>query len=154
MSCSTFTNSHGTAFSSKRMDWETPPSLFKSLDQEFHFTLDAAASEETAKCPRYYTLKDDGLAQDWGGETVFCNPPYGRQLAKWVEKASVESRKPGTTVVLLIPARTDTRWFHGFIHRQAEVRFLKGRIHFLVDGIQGNAAPFPSMVVVMGGSNV
>lgn len=147
-----FTGSGGVAYSSQRMDWETPTALFDQLDAEFHFTLDAAASHDNHKCSRYFTVEDDGLTQSWAGETVFCNPPYGRELARWVEKAWREAQAPGTTVVLLIPARTDTRWFHSYIHRRAEVRFLKGRIKFETGGVAGDSAPFPSMVVVMGGA--
>jgi site-specific DNA-methyltransferase (adenine-specific) len=85
------------------------------------------------------------LRQDWGGHVVFCNPPYGRELPKWVEKAYNESKKPGTTEVMLIPARTDTRYFHDYIYHKAEIRFIKGRLKF---GGSKNSAPFPSMVVI------
>lgn len=147
-----FTKAGGVAFSSDRMDWETPTHLFDQLDAEFHFTVDAAASETNHKCERYFTAQSDGLTQDWSGETVFCNPPYGRELPKWVEKCHREAQKPGTTVVMLIPSRTDTRWFHSFIHRRAEVRFIKGRIKFETAGVAGDSAPFPSMIVVFGGA--
>lgn len=147
-----FAGSGGVAYSSKRMDWETPTALFDQLDAEFHFTLDAAASHDNHKCSRYFTAEDDGLAQSWAGETVFCNPPYGRELTRWVEKAWREAQAPATTIVLLIPARTDTKWFHSYIHRRAEIRFLKGRIRFEVGGVACDSAPFPSMVVVMGGA--
>lgn len=103
---SAFTQAGGAAFSSDRMDWETPQDLFEELDARYHFTLDAAASDANAKCDRYYTSADDGLAQDWAGETVFLNPPYGRELPRWVAKAAGEALKPGTLVVLLVPART------------------------------------------------
>lgn len=103
-------------FSSKRHDWETPQQFFDELDREFHFTLDPCCTPETAKCNKYYTSKENGLLQDWDGETVFCNPPYGRELAKWIEKCYFESRKPNTTVAMLIPARTDTIAFHKYIY--------------------------------------
>lgn len=133
-------------FSSKNDDWATPQSFFDQLDAEFHFTLDPCASSENAKCRKFYTQHEDGLAQDWGGEVVFCNPPYGRKIADWVKKCCEESGKPNTTVVMLIPARTDTRYFHEFIyHRATEIRFIRGRLKF---GDGKAPAPFPSMVVV------
>ena len=132
-------------FSSKRMDWATPIDFFNELDKEFHFTLDPCASDENAKCENYYTVEENGLLQDWCGETVFCNPPYGRELPKWIEKCYLESKKPNTTVVMLIPARTDTRAFHNFIYNKSEIRFIKGRLKF---GDGKNSAPFPSMVVI------
>lgn len=125
--------------------WATPQDFFDKLDAEFHFTLDPCADDGNHKCDRYYTREQDGLTQDWGGETVFCNPPYGREIPKWVKKAYEESRKDNTVVVMLIPARTDTRWFHDYIYNQAEIRFIKGRLRF---GESNNNAPFPSMVVV------
>lgn len=132
-------------FSSATDLWSTPQDFYDELDAEFHFTLDPCATAENAKCVKFYTVKDDGLRQDWGGERVFCNPPYGRALYAWVKKAHDESHKPGTRVVMLIPARTDTRYFHEFIYHKAEVRFIKGRLKF---GGSKNSAPFPSMVVV------
>ena len=132
-------------FSSRTDEWATPAALFAELDAEFHFTLDPCASSTNHKCPRYYTREQDGLAQDWGGQIVFCNPPYGRAIADWVRKCSAEAKKPHTRVVMLIPARTDTAYFHDYIyHKASEVRFLRGRLHFNEAG----AAPFPSMVVV------
>lgn len=133
-------------FSSERMDWETPQDFFDKLNVEFHFTLDPCANEQNAKCKKFYTIEQDGLAQSWQGEIVFCNPPYGRELSKWVEKAYKESRKPNTIVVMLIPARTDTKYFHQYIYKKSEIRFIKGRLKF---GNSTNGAPFPSMVVVM-----
>ncbi|HQE50436.1 MAG TPA: phage N-6-adenine-methyltransferase [Fervidobacterium sp.] len=131
--------------SSNRDDWETPQKLFDDLNAEFGFTLDPCASHENAKCAKYYTKEDDGLAQSWQDEVVFMNPPYGREIGKWVEKAYRES-VGGAVVVCLLPARTDTRWFHDYILDKAdEIRFIKGRLKF---GESKNSAPFPSMIVV------
>ena len=133
-------------FSSATDMWATPQEFFDKLNAEFRFNLDPCALPGNAKCEKYYTPEDDGLLQDWGGHVVFCNPPYGRKIYAWVRKCSEESRKPGTQVVMLIPARTDTRYFHEFIyHKAKEVRFLKGRLKF---GNAKQSAPFPSMVVV------
>lgn len=135
--------------SSKKMDWCTPRDFFDGLDAEFHFTLDAASSDKNAKCKRHFTVFDDGLTQDWSGSTVFCNPPYGRLLCEWVHKGYEESRKPGTVVVMLIPARTDTSYWHEYIFGKAEYRFIKGRLKFTDEnGIASNPAPFPSAVVI------
>lgn len=132
-------------FSRKEDTWETPQDFFDRLDAEFNFTLDPCCAVETAKCKKFYTIAEDGLKQSWEGETIYVNPPYGRAIADWVRKAYEESRKPNTTVVMLLPARTDTKWFHGYIYGKAEVRFVKGRLKF--GGSQYNA-PFPNMVVV------
>ena len=135
--------------SSKNMCWCTPQDFFDKLNEEFSFTLDAAATDKTAKCPLYFTPETDGLKSSWkvaGGGTVFCNPPYGREIGKWVQKA-YEEAQAGTPIVLLIPARTDTSYFHDFIYHKAEIRFIKGRLKF---GGCKDAAPFPSMVVIFG----
>jgi site-specific DNA-methyltransferase (adenine-specific) len=132
---------------SDRDDWETPPDVFAALNGEFQFTLDPCCTVQTAKCARFFTSDDDGLSQDWGTESVFVNPPYGRELAKWVAK-SLQASLNGATVVLLIPARTDTAYFHEHIYGVAEIRFLRGRIYFHRDGVAVDRAPFPSMVVV------
>lgn len=135
-----------TLFSTGTDDWETPPAFFAALNKEFGFTVDVAADDGNHKCSRYYTEGENGLLQDWGGETVWCNPPYSRgQQDIFVKKAYEESKKPGTTVVMLIPARTDTERFHDYILGKAEIRFIKGRIKFV--GAQ-HGAPFPSMVVI------
>ena len=144
-----FTDSGGAAYMSDRMDWETPTDLFSRLDNEFHFTLDAASSETNHKCSKYYTAGNSAFDHEWGGETVFCNPPYGKAISEWVRKCSMEASRKGTIVVMLLPARTDTRWFQQFILNRAEVRFLKGRLRFETNGIPGGPAPFPSMIVVM-----
>lgn len=130
-------------FSSKTDLWETPQDFFRALDSEYHFDTDACALPENAKCRNYYTPEMDGLNQDWIG-VCWCNPPYGRKIGDWVRKAS-ESADTGATVVMLLPARTDTKWFHEYIYGRAEIRFIRGRLKF---GGSQNAAPFPSMVVI------
>jgi len=125
-------------------EWTTPQWLFDELDGEFHFNLDPCSTDENAKCKTHFTVSDDGLHKNWGGCRVFCNPPYS-QIAKWVEKAYRESLKEGTVVVLLIPARTDTRYFHDYIYHRSEIRFISGRLKF--SNAKWNA-PFPSMVVI------
>jgi phage N-6-adenine-methyltransferase len=133
-------------FSSQTDLWATPQEFFDKLNAEFGFTLDPCATHENAKCDKYFTIKEDGLKQNWQGETVFCNPPYGRVIKDWVKKCYEESRKENTTVVMLIPARTDTSYFHDYIYNKAkEIRFIRGRLKF---GNAKNSAPFPSMVVV------
>ena len=131
-------------FSSKTDLWETPQEFFDELDQEFHFDLDVCALPENAKCSRYYSPEQNGLSQPWEG-VCWCNPPYGRGIGKWVQKGFLASVSGGATVVMLLPARTDTKWFHEYIYGKAEVRFIKGRLKF---GGSKNSAPFPSMVVV------
>ena len=131
--------------SSKTDNWATPQDFFDKLNEEFHFTLDPCANEENHKCDLFYTTEQDGLTKDWGGHVVFCNPPYGKEIADWVRYSYEQSQKPNTTVVMLIPARTDTRYFHDYIYGKAEIRFIKGRLKF---GDATTAAPFPSMVVV------
>lgn len=133
-------------FSRKSDEWETPPELFAELNKEFSFDLDPCATAGNAKCARYFTLEDDGLAQNWGGCSVFCNPPYSN-IKAWVKKAAEEAQR-GALVVMLIPARTDTRWFHDYIYHKAEIRFIRGRLRF--SGSK-TPAPFPSMVVIFRG---
>lgn len=133
-------------YSSEDQTWETPPEVFIPLNKEFGFTLDPCCLPETAKCDKYFTPANDGLLQDWRGHIVFVNPPYGKILGTWVEKCYNESRKPDTIVVALLPARTDTKYFHAYIYKKAkEIRFIKGRIKFLGGK---HSAPFPSMIVV------
>lgn len=127
-------------YSSRSEMWETPQHLFEELNQEFHFTLDVCATPENAKCRNFYTPEQDGLKMPWFG-TCWCNPPYGKEISKWVEKAS----KANCTVVVLIPARTDTKWFHDWAYQKAEIRFIKGRLKF---GNSKNPAPFPSMLLI------
>lgn len=130
-------------FSSLSDMWETPKEFFNALDTEFHFNIDVCATPQNAKCAAYYTPEMNGLYQQWKG-VCWCNPPYGRDIGRWVEKAS-DSAANGALVVMLLPARTDTRWFHDYILGKAEVRFIKGRLKF--SGAK-NSAPFPSMVVI------
>jgi phage N-6-adenine-methyltransferase len=130
--------------------WRTPLWLYRVLDREFSFGLDAAASAENALAARYYDRSQDALAQDWGGHgSVWCNPPYGRPIPLWVQKAHEESRTSGVAVVLLLPARTDTRYFHEVCEPHGEVRLLRGRLRFLEEnGSPRECATFPSMVVI------
>ena len=134
-------------FSNASCEWSTPQDFFDALDAEFHFTLDPCSTDDNAKCKKHYTKEQDGLVQDWSDETVFCNPPYGREMPKWVKKC-YEHMSGGGIAVMLIPARTDTKAFHEYIYGKAEIRFLKGRLKF---GGSNNNAPFPSMVVVFDG---
>ena len=129
-------------FSSKNSEWSTPQDLFEELDAIFHFDLDACATAANAKCRRYFTKADDALKQKWIG-TVFMNPPYGRQIGAFVRKA-YESSREGATVVCLLPARTDTRWWHRHVTK-GHVVFLRGRLKF---GGSANSAPFPSAIVI------
>ena len=137
-------------FTSNSDEWATPQDVYDMLDKEFNFDLDPCATEENHKCEKYYTTETDGLLQKWGGYRVFCNPPYSN-IAVWVEKAFRETRNDNTLVVLLIPARTDTRYFHDFIYQRTEIRFIKGRLKF---GDSKNSAPFPSMVVIFRGAKI
>lgn len=132
-------------YSSKSEEWETPQELFDELNKKHHFTLDPCATDKNWKCAYHFTKEQDGLVQNWGGQIVFCNPPYGRNISKWVAKAAKEGAKNFTKVVMLLPARTDTAWFHDYIYNKAEVVFLRGRLKF---GGSKNSAPFPSMIVI------
>lgn len=145
---SNFYSAGAAAMTSDRDDWETPQDLFDRLDATYHFTLDPCSTHENAKCEKHFTAEDDGLSRSWAGETVFCNPPYGRSIGAWVRKCSEESRH--AKVVMLIPARTDTAYFHDYIYRKARVEFLRGRLKFERGGRSLNAAPFPSMIVEFG----
>jgi phage N-6-adenine-methyltransferase len=130
-------------FTSRSDRWATPIEFFRQLDREFGFTLDVCALADNAKCERYFSPDDDGLRQEWRG-TCWMNPPYGRVIALWMQKA-YESALAGATVVCLVPARTDTRWWQDFATKAAEIRFVSGRLKF---GEAVNSAPFPSAVVV------
>lgn len=134
-------------FSRSSDEWETPQQLFDSLDAEFHFTLDACATDKNHKCDRYYTIEDNGLSKDWSGECVWVNPPYSK-ISAWVEKCYREGIKDNTIVVMLIPSRTDTKYFHRFILHRSELRFVRGRVRFN----NADNAPFPSMIVIFRGA--
>lgn len=134
-------------FKSGSCEWSTPQWFFDELNEEFGFTLDPCATELNHKCENYYTKNENGLEQDWAGNVVFCNPPYGREIGEWVRKCHEEAKKPDTMCVMLIPARTDIKYFHEYIYNQAEVRFIRGRLKF---GDGNGRAPFPSMIVVFG----
>lgn len=136
-------------FSSKSDEWATPADLFNELNKEFSFTLDPCATDQNHKCEKYFTIEDDGLSKSWQNEIVFCNPPYSK-IKIWVEKCAKEARQNGAIVVLLIPARTDTKYFHNYIYHKCEIRFIKGRLKF---GDSKNSAPFPSMVCIFKGVN-
>jgi phage N-6-adenine-methyltransferase len=129
-------------------EWETPPELFKRYDDEYHFDIDVAANPRNKKCPRYFTEEENGLIQPWKG-TCWLNPPYGRGIEPWIRKA-YESAQAGATVVALLPARTDTRWFHEYVYGKARIEFLRGRVHFRL-GERSGPANFPSMVVIWRG---
>ena len=141
-------------FSSKSNEWGTPQAFYDKLNRLFNFTLDPCSNGVNNKCSKYYTIEDDGLTKSWKNETVFVNPPYS-DVGKWVQKSYEESRDNGATVALLIPARTDTKYWHEYIMKGATtIYFVKGRLKFEKDdGIGSNAAPFPSAVVVFGGYN-
>lgn len=127
-------------------EWMTPPEVFEPLDHEFRFTVDVCATPSNAKCVRFWTEKDNGLIQDWHGERVFMNPPYGREIPPWTEKA----RESGAYVVVgLLPASTDLEWWHrDVVAASAEVRYLRGRVRFLTGGPYRASGFFPSVIVV------
>jgi phage N-6-adenine-methyltransferase len=131
-------------FSSASEEWETPQKFFDAVDAVFHFTLDVCAAHDNAKCDRYYTREDDGLSRVWRG-VCWMNPPYGREISLWVKKAYESSLTDGAVVVCLLPARTDTRWWHDYVLCHAErIWFVRGRLRFSGKG----SAPFPSALIV------
>jgi phage N-6-adenine-methyltransferase len=145
----------GLMFSKASDEWSTPQVFFDALDREFRFGLDAAASDDNAKCTAFFTRDDDALTRNWypgQGWAVWLNPPYS-QCREFIAKAAEESMLNGVTVVALVPSRTDTKWWHGSVWNErlnrpydgVEVRFIKGRLKF---GDGKNSAPFPSVVVV------
>lgn len=149
-------------FSSMSGNWQTPIELFRELDKEFHFNLDPCTTEDNPLGTRFYYSKEmDGLNKTWYRylwgvslgdgftqiKSVFVNPPYGRKIGLWIEKAYKESQR-GCTVVMLIPSRTDTVWWHRWVMKAEEIRFIKGRLKF---GGAKNSAPFPSAIVVFRG---
>ena len=129
-------------FKSNSSEWSTPQWLFDRYNDVYKFNLDVCATPENAKCSNYYTKNDNGLIQSWHGN-CWMNPPYGREITKWVEKAYNESLNNGVLIICLLPARTDTKWFHEYC-TQGNINFLKGRLKF---GNATNSAPFPSMIV-------
>lgn len=130
-------------FSQTSEDWATPQDVFDKLNEEFHFTLDAAASAENAKCDRFFDKNTDGLKQDWSGERVYVNPPYNRYtMGAWLAKMA---ECKADVCVALLPARTNTSWFHDFILGKAEIRFIRGKLKF--NGYKWEA-PFPNIIVV------
>lgn len=135
---------------SKSVVWRTPPALYLALDKEFAFTIDAAADEGNAQCDRFFDREQDALKLPWGGERMFVNPPYGRQLKEWVRKAMLEAQENGALVVMVLPARTGNSWFHQYCLPHAEIRFIRGRLNFAKGnvGAKRYRAPFDSMVVV------
>ena len=148
--------------SSKRHDWRTPPELFKRLDREFGFLMDAAASKDNALCEYHMSVKDDALTAHWADHmqptlkkrrpmvaSVFCNPPYGRGVGKWVQKAYEESKESLLTVVVLVFACTDTKWWRDWAWKADEIRFISGRLKFLNhEGKEEAAAPKGSAILV------
>jgi phage N-6-adenine-methyltransferase len=140
-------------FSSRTHEWSTPQDLFDRLNAKYRFTLDVCATPENAKCARFFTKEQDGLNRGWGGERVWCNPPYGRMIWEWVHRCSwaaqpVVAGRPDLAVMLL-PARTDTRWWHDYVTPFGKVEFIRGRLKF---GGHKNSAPFPSAIVLFGDS--
>jgi len=131
-------------FSSNDQTWETPLEVFSKLNNEFNFTLDVCCTMYTTKCKKFFTPEQNGLIQDWSNNVCWMNPPYGTEIPIWIEKAYNESLK-GAIVVCLIPARTDTKYWHNFCMKSAEIRFIKGRLKF---GNSKNSAPFPSAIVI------
>lgn len=151
--------------SSECMIWETPSALFDQLNREFHFTADLAASAANTKVKDYFfgpgsPFAEDALSVSWRHLCGYLNPPYGRELGDWVRKAYEETRNRFTTVVMLIPSRTDTGFWHNYVTRADDVRFVRGRIVFELDGKpildkngKPQSAPFPSAIVVFGRAN-
>lgn len=137
-----------TLFKSSSEEWGTPQALYDELNQRYHFELDPCSTDANHKCDRYFTKQQDGLKQTWGRYRVFCNPPYGRAIGQWVQKCAEHGKEH--LAVMLIPARTDTQWFHKYIYNKPNVHvfFLKGRLRF--SNARENA-PFPSMVIVFDG---
>ena len=124
---------------------ETPKYLFDKISSIFNFSLDVCALPENAKCESYYTPKDDGLSKPWRGG-VWCNPPYGREISSWVKKAYEESQKEyNSFVLMLLPARTDTKWWWDWVQGKATLFFIKGRVKF---GDHNVGAPFPSVLAL------
>lgn len=135
-------------FSSDSNEWATPQPLFDWLDDQYHFNLDPCCTKATAKCKNYFTIADNGLKQPWAKHgSVFMNPPYGREIVQWMKKAYEESLE-GATVVCLVPARTDTKWWEDYCLQADNILFLIGRVKFIENGVALKAgAPFPSAII-------
>lgn len=131
-------------FSSKSEDWETPQILFDELNKIWHFTLDVCASKENTKCKKYFTMNENGLLKCWKGNICWMNPPYGREISKWIRKAYYEWSENNVIIIALLPVRTCTKWFHEYIYKKAHIEFIKGRLKF--SNAKENA-PFPSMII-------
>ena len=136
-------------------DWATPIELFAEYDALYHFTLDVCSSHALnwQLCPRFYSPYDNGLHRSWQAQTCWMNPPYGREIAKWVRKAHLEWIKGNCTIVALLPARTDMRWFHDYVLHVADLEFLQGRVRFSLYGVERHPAPFPSVIAIYRGEN-
>jgi len=134
----------------KTIEWYTPDPLVKRLEAIFgRFTLDPCATPESARAPKFFTKEDDGLIQSWTGENCWLNPPYGDEIPAWVDKAARESRNANTSVVALLPARTDTDWFHYHVLPFIDTKLdMHGRVHFIGEnGKEAKAPQFPSIIV-------
>lgn len=139
-------------FSSKKEDWETPQLLFDELNDNYNFNWDLASSDANAKCVNHFTIGDDSLSQDWSvlEGNLWLNPPYGRDLKHWVKKAYESSLHRSGLLVMLIPSRTDTSYWHDYIFDKAEIKFIRGRLKFENGGVASQPAPFPSALITFG----
>ena len=137
-------NNTSVHFKSESIEWATPQEFFNKLNEEFSFEIDVCATKENAKCSNFFTKEIDALCQEWHG-TCWCNPPYGKQIKHWIKKSYDTAKQNNGTVVCLIPARTDTQWWHEYVMKATEIRFIKGRLKF---NNHKNSAPFPSALVV------
>lgn len=142
-------------FSSKNNKWCTPRDFFNEINLKYNFNLDPCCTKKSNLCKNYFTVEEDGLKQSWKGFRAFVNPPYGREIGKWVQKCYEENIINNVFSVMLIPSRTDTKWFHNFILGKAEIIFIKGRLKFIDLDYTGkeedrkiSPAPFPSMLVI------
>lgn len=138
-------------FSSDKDEWETPPWLFNYYNSWYNYDIDVCATKENAKCPEFFTPEQDGLAQSWAGKRVWMNPPYGRKIKHWIGKA-ISERRSASLITMLIPARTDTEWWHDLVvpYTNMRIDLLKGRIHFIINGKRAkDGAPFPSAVITI-----
>lgn len=139
-------------FSSKKEDWETPQLFFDELNKKYKFNWDLASSDANAKCVNHFTVGDDSLSQDWAvlEGNLWLNPPYGRDLKHWVKKAYESSLHRSGLLVMLIPSRTDTSYWHDYIFDKAQIKFIRGRLKFENGGVASQPAPFPSALIIFG----